>query len=142
VYGSDKDKNTITRIAWDNLPLSDGKTGYMSSRDFLQYFGTTIVRKIYNNAWVDSTLQRILIEQPQLAIIPDIRFPNEVEAIKKNGGIVIRLTRNIANSQHESEMALDKDRYDWSNFDSVIDNEDISIEDFCDKINSLKTLWN
>jgi hypothetical protein len=142
VYGSDKDKNTITRIAWDNLPLSDGKTGYMSSRDFLQYFGTTIVRKIYNNAWVDSTLQRILTEQPQLAIIPDIRFPNEVEAIKKNGGIVIRLTRNIANSQHESEMALDKDRYDWSNFDSVIDNEDISIEDFCDKINSLKTLWN
>jgi hypothetical protein len=114
----------------------------MTSRDFLQYFGTTIVRKIYNNAWVDSTIKRILIEQPRLAIIPDVRFPNEVEAIKKNGGIVVRLTRNIANSQHESEIALDKDRYDWSNFNEVIDNENISIADFCNKINSLKTLWN
>ena len=142
VYGDDKDKNTITNIKWDNLPLSEGKVGYMTCRDFLQYFGTTIVRKIYNNAWVDSTIKRILAEQPRLAIIPDVRFPNEVEAIKNNGGIVIRLTRNIANSTHESEIALDKDHYDWSNFDVVIDNENISIADFCNKINSLKTLWN
>ena len=64
-----------------------------------------------------------------LALIADCRFPNEVEAVKNAGGLVIKLNRNLYNSSHESETALDEDRYDQSNFDFVIDNKDLSIED-------------
>lgn len=141
VYGTDKDKNTLTHIRWEDAPCNDGKFGYMTSREFLQYFGTSIVRKLYGEAWVNSTINKILREQPQIAIIPDVRFPNEVDIIKNNGGSVIRLTRNTENSDHESEKSLDKDNYDWTNFNATIDNENISIEDFCKKIDNIQNLW-
>ena len=141
VYGTDQDKNTPTHIKWEDAPCNNHKSGHMTSREFLQYFGTSIVRKLYHNAWVNGTLNKLLVEQPKLAIIPDVRFPNEVEAIKNNGGVVIRLTRNTENSDHESEKALDENNYDWTNFDSVIDNKDISIKEFCDKLHGIQNLW-
>lgn len=67
--------------------------------------------------------------KPKLAIITDCRFPNEVEAIKSAGGIVARLTRNVHNSEHISESILDKDNYDWGNFDYVLDNKSIDLLD-------------
>ena len=66
-------------------------------------------------------------EQPSLAIIADCRFPNEVDAIKNVGGIVIKLTRNPYNSDHASEIALDPDRYDQSIFDFTIENGNTTI---------------
>lgn len=142
VYGSDIDKNTLTKIRWENIPgVSNQSFGPMTAREFLQYFGTTIVRQIYDNAWVDSTIKRILSEDSKIAIVPDIRFPNEVEAIKKNNGIVIRLTRSIDQTNHPSESSLDRDKYDWSNFDFVIDNNNISIENFCVELNKINFLW-
>lgn len=54
-------------------------------------------------------------------IIPDVRFPNEVEAIKKRGGIVIRVNRSgfEDNDIHPSEIALDNYQY----FDYIINND-------------------
>jgi hypothetical protein len=51
-----------------------------------------------------------------------------IEAVKNAGGIVIKLTRNPYNSSHESEMALDEHVYPTHNFDLVIYNDTISIE--------------
>ncbi len=53
-------------------------------------------------------------------IITDVRFPNEVEAIKKVGGIIIRVNRRgmLDTDKHESETALD----DYDNFDGTIEN--------------------
>ena len=50
-----------------------------------------------------------------------------MEAVQKVGGIVIKLNRNIYNSDHASEIALDPDQYDQFNFDLIIENNDISI---------------
>lgn len=111
VYGTDEDKNTMTKY---------GQT----AREFLQYFGTDVMRKIKDTVWVDYTIKSILQEDSQLAIIPDVRFPNEVEAIKKANGVVIRLTRDVHNSNHPCETALDEDKFDWNNFDYVINNND------------------
>ena len=79
-------------------------------------------------------------------IITDVRFPNEAQAIKDRGGIVIRVKRpldRLGNSklpklkhtsvtQHPSETALDD--YD---FDYVIENEG-SIDELIQKIKQLK----
>ena len=148
-YGTNEQKNSLTELKWENIPeyeslynnyqyiqeCSKGtiiesmcpKTGFMTGREVLQYVGTNIFRKMYNNVWVDATLRLIQEEQPELAIIADVRFPNEVEGIQKAGGKVIRLTRSPIEDSHNSETELDKEHFDWSKFDAVIDNAEMTI---------------
>ena len=52
-------------------------------------------------------------------IMPDTRFPNEVQAIKDRKGIVIKVNRDTGLlDNHISEHALD----DYNDYDYVIDN--------------------
>jgi hypothetical protein len=142
VYGSDKDKNTTTHLKWEDLPnCPPDKNGFMTVRDFLQHFGTNIVRKIYNNAWVNATINKIVAEDSEIAIIPDVRFPNEVSAIKENGGFIIRLTRDLYHSDHDSEKALDQSNFDHSNFDLVIDNATMDLNELCDILKNNSRIW-
>lgn len=128
-YGTDDDKNQLTHLQWNHQQLS--------ARDAMQIIGTDIFRKLDPNVWVKATITKITRDKPDLAIITDCRFPNEVSAIQNIGGKVIRLTRNPHNSDHLSECILDKDKFDWSKFDYVIDNTDSSIYD---QVSQIKTL--
>ena len=128
VYGSDEDKNTQTQYD-------------MTARQFLQYLGTDVMRKIKDTVWVDHTIKTIKSEKPQIAIIPDVRFPNEIEAIHNAGGSIIRLTRDIFNSDHKCESSLDADNFDWKNFDHVVDNSDSSLDEFIEEVQNLQSLW-
>jgi hypothetical protein len=142
VYGNDAQKNKLTTINWESVPDNiNNKTGPMTHREFLEHFGTQVVRKIYHNAWSEFALKRILKEQSEVAIIPDVRFPNEVEIIKKYGGIVIRLTRNVYNSVSESESSLDQSKFDWNNFDYILDNDTCSLDELSNKLDGIKHLW-
>lgn len=120
-YGSDKDKNELVNCYWEEKQLT--------AREVLQIVGTDMLRKIQKNVWSDATIRRIKKDSPKLAIITDCRFPNEVEAIKNAGGKIIRLTRNLYNSDHTSESILDKENYDWNNFNFVIDNQELELLD-------------
>jgi len=122
-YGSDDDKNTYTDMYIDNKN--------MTARDIMQFVGTDIFRSLKPNVWVDATLKKIAREKPKLAIITDCRFPNEVEAIRANNGKVIRLTKEPFKSDHISENILNKESYDWANFDYIVDNKDLNIYDQC-----------
>ena len=119
-YGTDAQKNEIVNCYWDNHQLT--------AREALQIVGTDIFRRMQENVWAESTVRRINRDKPDIAIIGDCRFPNEVDVVKKAGGMVIKLTRNPHNSSHDSETALDPNRYDQSKFDMVLNNESISIE--------------
>tara|TARA_R110000824_G_scaffold316446_4_gene503669 strand:- start:255 stop:1037 length:783 start_codon:yes stop_codon:yes gene_type:complete len=140
-YGTDDQKNTPTHINRESFAGIDG-TGPMTAREVMQYVGTDFFRKIYPNVWADSTIRRIKGEGTAFAIITDCRFPNEVDAIKNEGGKVIRLTRNgNADDNHPSEAALDKENYDWSNFDFVLDNDNMSVAESNEAIYSKLTEW-
>jgi len=108
--------------------------GHMSGREVMQYVGTDIFRKMYSDVWADATVRRIQQDQSEMAIICDLRFPNEVMAIKNAGGKVMRLTRNPFGDQdaHESETALDKENFDWDQFDWIIDNASDTVEGQCE----------
>jgi hypothetical protein len=121
-YGSDEQKNELV-----SCYKGDGKQ--MTAREVMQFVGTDFFRKMKENIWVDTTVNKIEKEKPELAIIADCRFPNEVEAVRKVGGIVIKLTRNPYNSNHKSEVALDKNVYDQNNFDLIIDNQHLTIDE-------------
>lgn len=82
-------------------------------------------------------------------IITDMRFPNELEAIKVRGGITIRVNRNIINTElidgsfiqgkiirvdeHASETALDKTEFDYTI------NNDGTLEDLINKVREILT---
>lgn len=141
VYGSDEEKNKSTNLLWENMPNNQGKFGKITNREFLEHFGTNIVRKIRYDAWSEYTTNIISKQQPEIAIIPDVRFPNEVDSIKKIGGTVIRLTRNIFDSKAEAEVALDKENFDWNKFDLIIDNSNFTLSELCDHMSENKNLW-
>lgn len=138
-YGTDDDKNSPTKVLWANMPNRPKNIKRpMTARELMEYFGTDVCRGMYNDVWVEATMQKIQKEAPLLAIIGDCRFPNEVEAIKNAGGKVIRLTKTLDNGNtHESNCALDEDRYDWKNFDAIVDNKDMTIDEKNDKILAL-----
>lgn len=127
-YGSDEDKNSLTNIKWKDV-ASYSEDNWMTAREVMEVVGTKIFRKMKNNIWVDATINKIKRDGFDLAIVLDNRFPNEVDSILDNDGFVIRLTRNPFNSNSEPEMALDPDRYDWSKFSLILNNENTSIED-------------
>ena len=119
-YGSDDDKNTMTDLWWDGVNLT--------AREAMEIIGTKLFRALKTNVWVDATINKIKSQNLDLAIIADCRFPNEVEAIKNNGGLNIRLDLDPFNSQSTSEKSLDREEYDWSNFDLVIENSKMNID--------------
>jgi len=119
---------------WDDL----------TPRKLLQLLGTEAGRQIIHpNIWVNALFadygERIFNdggwEYPNW-IITDVRFPNEAQAIRDRGGIMIRIERPGCEShcggQHASETALDT--YD---FDYVIDNEG-NIDELIEKIKQLE----
>jgi hypothetical protein len=120
-YGEDIDKNTLTDIVWEGQRLT--------AREVMQFVGTDLFRKMKHDVWAGATINKINLEQPPLAIIADCRFPNEVDVVKKAGGLVIKLKRNPFDSTHASETALDPINYNENNFDLVIDNCNISIDE-------------
>jgi hypothetical protein len=122
-YGTDENKNETVDCYWP------GTDAQMTAREVLQYVGTDVFRRMQNHVWSSATIRLIEKEKPKLAMIADCRFPNEVDAVKKAGGMVIKLNRNLYESTHESETALDDGNYDQSNFDLVIANLEGSIEE-------------
>ena len=153
-YGEDEDKNSLTNLRWEDMPgiitagrdLEYSKTvqfwfydnwvsakdlglewkspGFMTAREVLQYFGTGVCRKMSSNCWVEATMRQIKKDAPDYALIPDMRFPNEADAIKLNGGTTIKfLRRPFPEDNHPSEVSLEDYKFDF-----VFDNREWTIE--------------
>ena len=134
IYGSDQDKNTATQYKWCDLPHytvdMEPLPPYMTGRELMQQVGTEIFRRMNPYIWVNTTIPRICNSKADIQFSTDIRFPSEMEALKKlDNAIFIRLTKNVYNDIHESEVSLDPHRYDWSNFNVIIDNQKMTIEE-------------
>ena len=159
IYGSNLQKNQKTHLRWSDMPgvitsatlakkkdikklIDNGtliyrKAGTMTHREFLQFFGTDICRKIYEDIWRAKLIEDISRENPLLAVIDDCRFPDEIETIQSSGGKVIHLTRTTSQDRHASEAALDG----FDGFDFVIDNQDLSIHETNIKIIEILDKW-
>jgi len=132
VYGTDEQKNQLQEhLLWENMPgvmtphewsmrqggVAAGYTqnpedfniklgeGPMTAREFMQFLGTDVMRKMYKDIWVNSLMKKIEEDNPKIALISDVRFDNEIKKIKDELGIVIGLKRDIYKSKdkHSSE---------------------------------------
>jgi hypothetical protein len=111
------------------LPTEWGDYTY---RQVLQFVGTDLLRyQFCNDVWVNALMKFYFPSRNWL--ISDVRFPNEAEAIKKQGGINIKINRTLAPIlYHESELALNNYSFDYE-----IDNNG-TIEDFVEQIKIFK----
>jgi len=65
----------------------------ITPRWVLQYWGTEVVRKgFHDDMWVASLEHRLITSKDDI-VITDCRFPNEIKAIRKAGGRVVRTKR-------------------------------------------------
>lgn len=118
----------------------------LTPRKLLQLLGTECGREIIHpNIWVNALFNDYK-PTPQYPywVITDVRFPNEADAIRERGGIIIKVNRKhgyntpdgkwkeMPINYHESERALDN--YD---FDYVIEN-DTTIAELKKKV---KSIW-
>ena len=137
VYGTDDQKNQKQEhLLWKNMPGVHFNSNYpaegyqsnkgpMTAREFMQFFGTDIMRRMYGPIWLNNCLKRIRSDNSAIAVVPDCRFINEMETIKENDGILIRLLRCPFKSDHASEQDVDK----WDDYDLVVDNRNLSIQE-------------
>ncbi len=147
LWGTDEDKSKLTSLKWGDL-VEDAafdfyanetqrallstfddhnyKDQFLTVRELLQFIGTNVFRnKVKSDIWASTPFVRDWKSQ-QLVIIADVRFPNEIEKIYKNSGIVLNIRRDTGNElSHESERALDKYPFEeynvYYNNGSIID---------------------
>ena len=80
-------------------------------RELLQEVGQGLRDAIDPDVWVKALFANT--DGWSNYIIADVRYPNELMAIKERGGVLIRIARNGAGAgNHSSETALD-DYNDW-----------------------------
>ena len=88
-----------------------------SPRDAMRTLGTEWGRdSVGPNLWVNVWKRKVLSQLPDhvTAIADDVRFPNEVAAIRSIGGVVIRLHRDgIGHKKgHVSNLGIDNPDFD------------------------------
>ena len=65
----------------------------VTPRKIMQKFGTGIVRKrLHNRFWV-LRLQRELEQMNGNVVVTDVRFPDEIQMIRDQGGVILRVRR-------------------------------------------------
>lgn len=112
-----------------------------AGRYLLQYVGTDVVRKREPDFWVDFIIKTLSMfpNTWDYVLIPDVRFPNEIDRLKKAGFDVthIRIERSCENGltekqrEHPSETALDNTHPD------VVIVNDGSIEEMNQRIGEI-----
>lgn len=129
-------KKTYLGPEWQNIvynPPAEPYNELMTVRLFLQKLGTEAIRDgLHTNAWVNALFADYTNEENW--IITDCRFPNEAQAIKDRGGVVVKINRKDEETTarlHPSETALDN----WE-FDYVINN-DGDLNQLMEKVNQM-----
>ncbi len=100
----------------------------MTVRELLQKLGTDAIRNgLHPNAWVNAAMAGYVprdlgwdangspVSSERNWIFTDCRFPNEAQAIKGRGGVIIRIDRPGVGpvNDHPSETALDNWDFDY-----------------------------
>jgi hypothetical protein len=129
----------------------------LTPRLVLQKWGTEVARKSWHDdTWIAS-LEYKLTKAHNDIVITDVRFPNEIRAVKDAGGIVIRVTRGLepswygvalaANSYPQpnasteilNELGIHPSEWAWvgTKFDAVIDNNSIGLDNLYRQVKNL-----
>lgn len=95
----------------ENAPMDDPMCPFGKQRTLLQWWGTEFRRNVNPQYWVTRLSEKLEKEQPEIALITDMRFYNEMDFVKQYGE-TIRVDRAelppLSNASHPSEIELSK----------------------------------
>jgi hypothetical protein len=96
VEGGNRVADLVDEYGWDVAKANP------EVRRLLQVFGTEVGRKQFGeNFWVQQAFDKI---EGNKIVFSDVRFPNEILAIKRAGGIVVRIRRGPDPEWYESAV--------------------------------------
>lgn len=129
----------------------------LTPRLVLQLWGTEVARKAFHDdTWIAS-LENKLHKAHNDIVITDVRFPNEIKAIKNAGGVVIRVRRgpepewySIARRANKGDVMAQQQLQDFNvhpsewawigtDFDAVIDNNADGLDPLFAQVKNLVT---
>jgi hypothetical protein len=127
-----------TFFEWNGGKDTEGRT-------LLQYIGSDIIRKKDPNYWVNFIISilKLFPNEWDYVIIPDTRFPNEIEELKSKFDDVITLRINRINfdnglteeqKNHISETSLDNYDFDYTIINDGTENIYNEVNLFLEKI--------
>jgi hypothetical protein len=129
----------------------------LTPRWVLQHWGTEVVRRsFHDDTWIAS-LENKLRQSQDHVVISDCRFPNEILAIKRAGGVVIRVRRGDepswygvakaanahpqpnASSKILQELGIHASETAWigTQFDAIVDNNAEGLDNLYRQVNDL-----
>lgn len=78
-------------------------------RELKQKHGTEVRRSVDPEYWVKKWVHRYTQMFSENVCVDDVRFLNEVDAVKRFGGVIVRIVRSDVTDtgEHESETQLD-----------------------------------
>jgi dephospho-CoA kinase len=106
-------------------------------RRLLQQLGSEVRKTAEPSYWIDLTLANL----PAFAVVTDVRYPNEAQAIRERGGMIVQINRPGFEPllEHESETPLQPDLVD------VVIANDGNVEQLHDRVlaalNELAPAW-
>lgn len=105
--------------------MTDPMCPYGKHRKFLQWWGTEYRRYQDPFYWIKKTAQQIEKDNPQFALISDMRFVNELLWVKAVGGFTVKVQRKGFEAPgaagHVSERELDGRPFDWEIHHETLD---------------------
>jgi hypothetical protein len=135
-------KLSFSEPLYDILYYAQNKCGFKNEKDrkFLQFIGTEWARHKDENVWIN-----LMIEKSKkvdgILYCSDVRFMNELDILKKEGWICIKINRKnnytkhrIGNGSKIHQSELEIDMMDISMFDFIINNDD-NVESLYNKLN-------
>jgi hypothetical protein len=143
-YGNDADKMGVTEFEWESMPFEHSKSGPMTIREVLQVVGTELGRNIWDKEiWIKALKRRVGKFYDRFnggyAVVCDVRFDNEVQAIHDMGGEVWvvegpqRINESSGGDQHASEVQ----RTDVSRDATINNREGVTKEEVFDQVMEL-----
>lgn len=102
-FREQKDEFWSERLGYDVTP-----------RMILQRMGTEAGRNVFHDdIWIHTVERRIKYKKEwefeDNFIIPDVRFPNEVDFVRKNGGMIVRVCRGPEPEWYDTAAAANSD---------------------------------
>jgi hypothetical protein len=105
-------------VKFESTPdMTDPLCPLGKQRTLLQWWGTELRREKDPFYWVKALDNKLREDAPQFALVPDVRFLNEVFWVKSRGGDTVKVTRygfpEIESSNHPSETQLANYEFDY-----------------------------
>lgn len=90
-----------------NPDMTDPLCPLGKQRTLLQWWGTEFRRAVDPDYWVNKLAERLAVEKPEIALITDMRFPNEKKFVEEYGDSIKVFRPGLASpNAHISEEAL------------------------------------